>query len=98
MRTTHAGPWQLGMSLGKRVSGRARKVRHVSTGLEGTIRIIRPRKVVALSNVGTRSPLTPALAAESLRLQLTVEQHPHIVRMYDVWANDLDMYVIVPQI
>jgi serine/threonine-protein kinase HSL1 (negative regulator of Swe1 kinase) len=108
-RKTHIGPWQLGQTIGKGGTARVREVRHSATGQTAVAKII--SKAVAESHraqsladlvlcaergdpslrVGNSMPL--GLEREIVIMKLL--DHKNIVRLYDIWENRNELYLIM---
>jgi serine/threonine-protein kinase HSL1, negative regulator of Swe1 kinase len=111
-RKTHIGPWQLGCTIGHGGSCTVRLVRHVKTGENAVAKIIHKKtaeKVRAKSLVdlmarvergdhqlGGNFPLPIALEREVVIMRLL--NHPNIVRIYDVWENSNEIYLIMENV
>ncbi|PSN69091.1 Pkinase-domain-containing protein [Corynespora cassiicola Philippines] len=109
-RKSHIGPWQLGKTIGRGGCGRVRLVRHTGTGLYGAAKIISKataEKVRALSlnnlleNVKKNDPtmyppgqhIPFGLEREIVIMKLL--DHRNIVRLYDIWENRDELYLIM---
>ena len=104
---THVGPWRLGRTLGKGMSGRVRKARHDSTGQDAAIKIVskhvaRKLQSESLMNVGSAMERELAGDGESRMIPFGIErevvimkliEHPHIISLYDVWENRGELFV-----
>jgi serine/threonine protein kinase len=108
-RKTHIGPWQLGATVGKGGTARVRKVKHKFTGQIGVAKIIpiavaERARAISLANLvhsaeegdptldfGKQIPL--GLEREIAIMKLL--KHPNIVKLYDVWENRSEIYVIM---
>lgn len=102
---THIGPWQLGRTLGKGSSARVRLCRHNLTDQLAAVKIVNRRmaylvqdsSLAALSNWDTNAPdQTPGemrvpMAIEREVAILKLIEHPHIMRIYDIWENRSEM-------
>ncbi|QDS70563.1 hypothetical protein FKW77_010475 [Venturia effusa] len=105
-RKTHIGPWQLGSTVGKGGTARVRKVRHVNTGQTGVAKIVaRPvaekSRALSLMNLvnsqdgsfGGDKNMPLGLEREIAIMKLL--DHRNIVRLYDVWENRNEIYLIM---
>ncbi|KAF2421236.1 Pkinase-domain-containing protein [Tothia fuscella] len=108
-RKTHIGPWQLGQTIGKGGTARVREVRHAATGQTAVAKIV--SKAVAESHraqsladlvkcaergdksllIGKDIPL--GLEREIVIMKLL--DHKNIVRLYDIWENRTEIYLIM---
>ncbi|KAF2190554.1 Pkinase-domain-containing protein [Zopfia rhizophila CBS 207.26] len=111
-RKTHIGPWQLGKTIGRGGCSRVRIVRHSITGEYGAAKIISKamaEKVRALSlanlikSAEEEQSMFPGgkvipfgLEREIVIMRLL--EHDNIVRLYDVWENRNELYVIMEYI
>jgi serine/threonine protein kinase len=108
-RKTHIGPWQLGQTIGKGGTSRVRKVRHVVTGEPAVAKII-PKAVadknrsMSLANlVKSAEQGDPSLAGGKvipfgLEREIVIMKllnHRNIVRLFDVWENRNELYLIM---
>jgi len=108
-RKTHIGPWQLGQTIGKGGTSRVRKVRHVVTGEPAVAKII-PKAVadknrsLSLANLVKCAELgDPSLASTKvipfgLEREIVIMKlltHRNIVRLFDVWENRNELYLIM---
>ena len=95
-RKTHVGPWHLGKTVGQGATGRVRKARHVITGQDAAVKIISKKAAVLAhshslammeslpSTTGKRE--TPVAIEREVVIMKLIE-HPHVIRLYDVWEN-----------
>ena len=99
------GPWQLGMTLGKGATARVRKARHKFTGQEAAVKIVQKANA-KISQAGSLAALDKAESklrnSEDgvRRMPVGIErevaimkliQHPHIVKLLDIWENRHEM-------
>lgn len=104
-RKTHIGPWQLGKTLGKGATARVRLARHALTGQPAAIKIVQ-KKNAQLSQAGSLADLDrrdaelPHVEDGFRRMPFGIERevaimklidHPHIMRLYDIWENRTEM-------
>ncbi len=104
-RKTHIGPWQLGKTLGKGATARVRMARHAITGQPAAIKIVQ-KKNAQLSQAGSLASLDRKDAAfidhssGVRRMPYGIErevaimkliEHPHIMKLYDIWENRTEM-------
>ncbi|KAH8730462.1 serine/threonine-protein kinase-like protein GIN4 [Phaeosphaeriaceae sp. PMI808] len=109
-RKTNIGPWQLGRTIGRGGCSRVRLVRHSGTGQYGAAKIISKataEKVRALSlanllqTPGQDSTLYPegrVVIPFGLEREICIMKlldHPNIVRLYDIWENRNELYLIM---
>lgn len=102
---THIGPWQLGKTLGKGSSARVRLCRHNLTQQLAAVKIVNRRmaymvqdsSLAALNNLDKKVPKkTPGemrvpMAIEREVAILKLIEHPHIMKIYDIWENRSEM-------
>ncbi|OWP00939.1 hypothetical protein B2J93_235 [Marssonina coronariae] len=105
---THIGPWQLGTTLGKGATARVRRARHKYTGQEAAIKIMQ-KSTAQISQAGSLADLDRAEASQPnfdglKRMPVGIErevaimkliQHPHIMKLYDVWENRTEIYLVL---
>lgn len=110
-RKTHIGPWQLGMVIGQGGIGKVRKVRHCVTGQEAAVKIIpkavaEKARAESLASLVESSKKTPGglggdpdffmpFGVEREVVILKLLEHPNIVKLYDVWENRDELYVLI---
>ncbi|EKD14605.1 uncharacterized protein L3040_000129 [Drepanopeziza brunnea f. sp. 'multigermtubi'] len=102
------GPWKLGKTLGKGSTARVRLGRHVHTGQEAAIKIMQ-KSHAQISQAGSLADLEKAEARQSdydgvKHMPIGIErevaimklvQHPHIMKLYDIWENRTEIYLIL---
>ena len=103
-RKTHIGPWHLGKTLGKGATARVRMAKHAVTGQPAAVKIVQ-KKSALLSQAGSLASLNKKDAkvkdaGENRRMPYGIErevaimkliEHPHIMRLYDIWENRTEM-------
>lgn len=103
-RKTHIGPWHLGKTLGKGATARVRMAKHAVTGQPAAVKIVQ-KKSAMLSQAGSLASLNKKDAkvkdaGENRRMPYGIErevaimkliEHPHIMRLYDIWENRTEM-------
>jgi hypothetical protein len=104
-RKTHIGPWHLGKTLGKGATARVRMARHAVTGQPAAIKIVQ-KKNAQLSQAGSLAALDQLDAVMNnagegpKRMPYGIEreaaimkliEHPHIMKLYDIWENRTEM-------
>ncbi|KAK8227865.1 hypothetical protein BKA81DRAFT_384182 [Phyllosticta paracitricarpa] len=108
-RKTHIGPWQLGKTIGEGGCSRVRIVRHSITGQLGAAKIISKKtaekvKAQSLLNLYKSAEMDPKLNAQCKLMPFGLEReivimklldHPNIVKLYDVWENRSELYLIM---
>ncbi|KAL2069117.1 hypothetical protein VTL71DRAFT_15455 [Oculimacula yallundae] len=103
------GPWKLGKTLGQGATARVRFARHVYTGQEAAIKIVQ-KKNAQISQAGSLADLEKVEASQAdsdygiRRMPLGIErevaimkliQHPHIMKLYDIWENRTEIYLVL---
>lgn len=92
------GFWAMGETVGKGASGRVRIARHTRTGKVAAAKII-PAKEVAASRASLAAAAAKAekqrMGIEREILMMKLMDHPNIMRLYDVWESDKDLYLIL---
>ncbi|KAL8295767.1 hypothetical protein RB597_009157 [Gaeumannomyces tritici] len=106
---THVGPWQLGKTLGKGSSARVRLARHHVTQQYVAVKIV-AKSVCQITQAGSLAKLDEIESAmpEDVngmrRMPLSIERevailklidHPNIVKIYDIWENRDEIYLIL---
>jgi serine/threonine-protein kinase HSL1, negative regulator of Swe1 kinase len=99
------GPWRLGKTLGKGATARVRFARHAYTGKEAAIKIVQ-KKHATMTQAGSLANLDKVEAGQTdfgdglRRMPLGIErevaimklvQHPHVMKLYDIWENRTEM-------
>ncbi|KFY08292.1 hypothetical protein V492_06361 [Pseudogymnoascus sp. VKM F-4246] len=107
-RKTHIGPWHLGKTLGKGATARVRMAKHAVTGQPAAVKIVQ-KKSALLSQAGSLASLNKKDAkvkdaGENRRMPYGIErevaimkliEHPHIMRLYDIWENRTEIYLVL---
>jgi serine/threonine-protein kinase HSL1 (negative regulator of Swe1 kinase) len=111
---TYIGPWSLGMTIGHGGCSRVRLVRHKYTRMKGAVKIIsrstaEHTRAQSLANLieavkNNASPPNPTgfkpipygLEREIAVMKLL--QHENIVRLFDVWENSNELYLIMEHV
>lgn len=105
---TKVGPWKLGKTLGVGATARVRLVRHEITGQEAAIKILQKSRAEK-SQAGSLVDLEKGKQGDfdedgERRMPLGIErevaimrlvQHPHIMKLYDIWENRTEMLVTI---
>lgn len=106
---THVGPWQLGRTLGKGSSARVRLCRHNVTNQLAAVKIVNRRMayLVQDSSMAALSKWDSSLPEKGdgeMRVPMAIErevailkliEHPHIMKLYDIWENRSEMFVLL---
>jgi serine/threonine-protein kinase HSL1 (negative regulator of Swe1 kinase) len=106
---THIGPWQLGKTLGKGSSARVRLCRHTVTHQLAAVKIVNRRmaylvqdsSLAALSKWDNNLPeqingeMRVPMAIEREVAILKLIEHPNIMKLYDIWENRSEVYVVL---
>jgi serine/threonine-protein kinase HSL1 (negative regulator of Swe1 kinase) len=109
-RKAYIGHWQLGKTIGKGGCSRVRAVRHKYTRQYGAVKIIarstaESTRAQSLANLIESSKLNPSpngtgykpipygLEREIAVMKLL--EHDNIVRLFDVWENSNELYLIM---
>ncbi|TQV93109.1 CAMK/CAMKL/GIN4 protein kinase [Cordyceps javanica] len=109
---THIGPWQLGRTLGKGSSARVRLCRHNITHQLAAVKIVNRRmaylvqdsSLAALSKWDSHLPepsdghMRVPMAIEREVAILKLIEHPNIMKLYDIWENRSEIYLILEYI
>ncbi|KAJ6787171.1 hypothetical protein PWT90_07928 [Aphanocladium album] len=109
---THIGPWQLGRTLGKGSSARVRLCRHNITNQLAAVKIVNRRmaylvqdsSLAALSKWDSHLPeptdghMRVPMAIEREVAILKLIEHPNIMKLYDIWENRSEIYLILEYI
>ena len=105
---THVGPWQLGKTLGKGSSARVRLCRHAITNQLAAVKIVNRRMayLVQDSSLAALSKWDSSLPDQingEMRVPMAIErevailkliEHPNIMKLYDIWENRSEMFVL----
>ncbi|KAI1487307.1 hypothetical protein F5X96DRAFT_687144 [Biscogniauxia mediterranea] len=107
-RKTHVGPWQLGKTLGKGSAARVRLARHHITHELVAVKILAKNgpqltQAGSLAEVDKWDRSREEFTAER-HMPLSVERevailklidHPNIVKLYDIWENRSEIYIVL---
>lgn len=106
---THIGPWLLGKTLGKGSSARVRLCKHRLSGELAAVKIV-PKKTAYLIQAGSLAEIhdyddsLPERINGEMRVPLSIERevailklvdHPNVMKVYDIWENRSEMFVIL---
>ncbi|RDW80079.1 hypothetical protein BP6252_04717 [Coleophoma cylindrospora] len=106
---SYIGPWKLGKTLGQGATARVRLARHATSGQEAAIKIVQ-KKSAKISQAGSLADLDKADAKLGdtvdgvRRMPIGIErevaimkliQHPHIMKLYDIWENRTEIYLVL---
>lgn len=105
-RKKYIGPWELGKTLGKGATARVRAARHSVTGQMAAVKIIQKNapKIVQAGSLATISMLDRQDEANLEKMPLGIERevaimklvdHPHVLRLYDIWENRQEIYMVL---
>lgn len=103
-RKTHIGPWQLGRTLGKGSAARVRLARHTTTQDVVAVKIL-AKDMTQITTAGSMAELDKwdrtrdefnaqrqiPLSIEREVAVLKLIDHPHIVKLHDIWENRAEM-------
>ncbi|KAI0097957.1 hypothetical protein GGR51DRAFT_565996 [Nemania sp. FL0031] len=107
-RKTHIGPWQLGKTLGKGSAARVRLARHHTTQDVVAVKIL-AKNMTQLTGAGSMAELDKwdrtrdefnsqrhmPLSIEREVAVLKLIDHPHIVKLHDIWENRSEIYLVL---
>ncbi|KAI1427415.1 hypothetical protein F5Y12DRAFT_712221 [Xylaria sp. FL1777] len=107
-RKTHIGPWQLGKTLGKGSAARVRLARHHTTQDIVAVKIL-AKNMTQLTAAGSMAELEKWDRARDefnsqRQMPLSIERevavlklidHPHIVKLHDIWENRAEIYLVL---
>ncbi|KAI0013784.1 hypothetical protein F4779DRAFT_638936 [Xylariaceae sp. FL0662B] len=107
-RKTHIGPWQLGKTLGKGSAARVRLARHHVTQQYAAVKIL-SRSAAAGTQPGSMAELDKwdrnreefkaqqhmPISIEREVAFLKLIDHPNIVKLYDIWENRSEIYLVL---
>ncbi|KAI0397709.1 hypothetical protein F5Y17DRAFT_454861 [Xylariaceae sp. FL0594] len=107
-RKTHIGPWQLGKTLGKGSAARVRLARHRTTHEVVAVKIL-AKNMTQLTAAGSMAELdkwdrTRDEFNAQRQMPLSIERevailklidHPNIVKLYDIWENRAEIYLVL---
>lgn len=94
------GPWKLGRTLGRGLTGRVRLAKNIHTGKLAAVKIVPKANFKKLENPkyrrAGRDRLPYGIEREIIIMKLI--SHPNIMGLYDVWENKNDLYLILEYI
>lgn len=94
------GPWKLGRTLGRGLTGRVRLAKNIYTGKLAAVKIVPKANFKKLENPkyrrAGRDRLPYGIEREIIIMKLI--SHPNIMGLYDVWENKNDLYLILEYI
>ncbi|KAE8404675.1 hypothetical protein BDV37DRAFT_293732 [Aspergillus pseudonomiae] len=106
-RKTHIGPWQLGKNLGEGTTGRVRLAKHKYTGQTAAIKIVSKTSAAMTQSVsiaamdksrGLRGKSGARQMPSGIEREVVIMkliEHPNVVRLYDVWENRGEIYLVL---
>ncbi|KAB8337240.1 hypothetical protein FH972_021542 [Carpinus fangiana] len=113
-RKTHIGPWLLGSDIGKGGCGKVRKVKHSLTGQVAAAKIISKKiaekaRAESLMNLveaqkrgngslGLPNSHVMPFGVEREVVIMKLLEHPNVVKLYDVWENRSELYLIMEHV
>jgi serine/threonine-protein kinase HSL1 (negative regulator of Swe1 kinase) len=112
-RKTYIGPWSLGITIGHGGCSRVRKVRHKYTRQTGAVKIIArstaentraqslANLIETIKNNSSPNPTGFKPIPYGLEREIAVMkllEHENIVRLYDVWENSNELYLIMEHV
>lgn len=86
------GLWKIGRTIGKGSSGRVRIARHVKTHQLAAVKIVSKSTILNPVNKPSRHTF---LNIEREIVIMKLIDHPNILRLYDVWETNSDLYMIL---
>ncbi|ORY86934.1 hypothetical protein BCR37DRAFT_390658 [Protomyces lactucae-debilis] len=98
----HIGPWRLGRTLGRGSSGRVRLAKHAVTGKLAAVKIVPKLSASTVRKDDQGRPrdkvggLPYGIDREVVIMKLI--EHPNIMRLYDVWENKAELYLVLEYI
>ncbi|KAF8576382.1 Pkinase-domain-containing protein [Ramaria rubella] len=88
------GPWIIGETVGKGASGRVKIARHKLTGKLAAVKIL-PAGIVARSRNSLAKAEKHRMGIEREIVMMKLMEHPNIMRLYDVWEGDRELFLIL---
>jgi serine/threonine-protein kinase HSL1, negative regulator of Swe1 kinase len=99
------GPWKLGRTLGHGATARVRLGKHSVTGQKAAVKIVQKGHIEmshasSLADLDRAEALRPSSDEGLRRMPIGIErevaimkliQHPHIMKLYDIWENHAEM-------
>jgi len=99
------GPWKLGKTLGKGSTARVRLAVHSYTGQKAAVKIVEKQQAQtlvagSLMHLDRAESRLPEVVDGLRRMPVGIErevaimkliQHPHIMKLYDIWENRSEM-------
>ncbi|KAI0064398.1 Pkinase-domain-containing protein [Artomyces pyxidatus] len=97
----YVGPWIIGECVGKGASGHVKIARHRRTGQLAAIKIL-PLELVFNSRTSLKSRQAKSdkqrLGIDREIIMMKLMNHPNIMRIYDVYEGDNELYLILEYI
>lgn len=87
------GLWKIGRTIGKGSSGRVRIARHVKTHQLAAVKIV--SKSTIMNSVNRPGSGNAFFNIEREIVIMKLIDHPNILRLYDVWETNSDLYLIL---
>ncbi|KAG5440253.1 hypothetical protein PCANB_001823 [Pneumocystis canis] len=96
----YIGPWRLGRTLGRGSTSRVRLAKHSATGQLAAIKIV-PKNITPEPFKSSESEETVSSFSHGIEREVVIMKlidHPNVMRLYDVWENKNELYLILEYI